>query len=204
MEFELPQGDFEGFIFDCDGTLADTMPLHFEAWSAALAEHDVDHLFPETRFYELGGIATSRIVTILNDEHGTDLDAIKLAQRKEAIFMERLIQMDAIESVKAFALEKASNHPVSVVSGGFKQVVLKTLDLIGMKGVFSPVITPEDVAEGCGKPHPDMFFLAAEKMGVDPAKCVVFEDGQSGIDGAHRAGMATVLIRSHRLSHSVR
>jgi HAD superfamily hydrolase (TIGR01509 family) len=83
---------------------------------------------------------------------------------------------------------------VAVASGGERQVVLRTLELIGLGQTFPVVVTAEDVERG--KPEPDMFLLAAERMGVPPSECVVFEDAVLGLEAARRAGMASVLVRS--------
>ena len=195
VEFSMPNGPFEGYIFDCDGTLADTMPLHYQAWRKTLDAHGGQGTFPLQQFYAMGGVAPVDILAILNRDHGLSLDIHKIAEDKEAVFMESLESVEPIENVIQFAQDVGQNHPVSVVSGGLKPIVLKTLELLGLKELFPIVITPQDAARG--KPHPDMFLLAAEKMGVAPEKCVVFEDGQSGIDGAHAAGMQTVFIDSH-------
>jgi beta-phosphoglucomutase-like phosphatase (HAD superfamily) len=192
LNLDIPDEPFDGYIFDCDGTLADTMPLHFQAWRATLDACGGEHLFPVEQFYAMGGVAPVDIIAQLNADHRLKLDAAVVAEAKEAAFLSRLHAVDAIEQVTSFARRMAHDHPVSVVSGGLKPIVLRTLELIEMAGVFDPIITPEDVERG--KPHPDMFLLAAEKMGVAPENCLVFEDGQSGIDGAHAAGMQTVFI----------
>lgn len=195
MQLEIPGHDFEGYIFDCDGTLADTMPLHYEAWIAALEEQRAATYFPEKVFYSLGGVASDVIISRLNRQHGLLMDPEAVSHRKEALFLERLKSVERLHPVTDFALEVSRSRPVAVVSGGFKNIVLDTLKLIEMEAVFPIVITPEDVTHG--KPAPDMFLLAAEKMGVAPNRCLVFEDGPSGIEGARAAGMQTVFVPSH-------
>ncbi len=195
LELTIPPGPFDGYIFDCDGTLADTMPLHYEAWRATLDAHGGENTFPLSQFYAMGGVSSEDIINQLNQDHGLEMNAHMVSEAKEEAFNNRLQTVEPIESVVEYARHVAKAHPVSVVSGGLKPVVLKTLGLIDMEGFFNPVVTPEDVKRG--KPHPDMFLLAAKKMGVSPEKCLVFEDGQSGIDGAHAAGMQTVFIPSH-------
>lgn len=194
FELDIPEGDFAGYIFDCDGTLADTMPLHYEAWRATLDAHGGENTFPLNQFYAMGGVSSHDIIQQLNRDHGLQMNAHEVSEAKETEFRNRLTTVDPIPEVTEYARMVAKQNPVSVVSGGLKPIVLKTLTLIGMEGFFNPVVTPEDVERG--KPHPDMFLLAAEKMGVPPEKCLVFEDGPSGIEGARAAGMSTVLVPS--------
>lgn len=198
MMIELPAGDFAGYIFDCDGTLVDSMPVHYQAWCQALKKAGAPFEFTEDRFYGLGGIATSKIVTLLNQEFGTDLDAERIALDKEQLYLANLQDLKPIEAIKSIAEEVSKTHPVAVASGGFKRVVLQSLAMAGMANLFPTVVTFEDVEHG--KPAPDMFLLAAKLMGVPPEKCLVFEDGQVGIDGAHKAGMQTVFIPSRQSS----
>jgi len=195
IDFSIPDGVYEGYIFDCDGTLADTMPLHYQAWRKTLDENGGQDTFPLDQFYSMGGVAPVDILAMLNHNHGLSLDIEKIAEDKEAVFMQSLQSVEPIENVIDYAQKVAETCPVSVVSGGLKPIVLQTLSMLGLANLFNPVITPQDAERG--KPHPDMFLLAAEKMEVAPEKCLVFEDGQSGIDGARAAGMAVVYIASH-------
>ena len=194
VKLEIPAGDYEAYLFDCDGTLADSMPVHYRAWCRALAEAGAGFEFGEDEFYSLGGVATNKIVTLLNQRHGTSLDAEAVAHEKELLFLQLLPEVRPLDAVVAYARAVAHTHPVAVVSGGFKNVVHQTLELIGMGDVFSVVVTPEDVVHG--KPAPDMYLLAAEKLGVIPSACLVFEDAEPGILAAHAAGMKTVIIPS--------
>ncbi|MEM1157924.1 MAG: HAD family phosphatase [Verrucomicrobiota bacterium] len=195
VDFSIPEGHFEGYIFDCDGTLADTMPLHYQAWRKTLDENGGQDLFPLEQFYSMGGVAPVDILAALNRDHQLTLDIHKIAADKEVAFMHSLETVDPIENVVQFARDAAKNHPVSVVSGGLKPVVIRTLEILELADLFHSVITPQDAERG--KPHPDMFLLAAEKMSVAPGKCLVFEDGPSGMDGARAAGMEVVYIASH-------
>ncbi|MEM9400074.1 MAG: HAD family phosphatase [Verrucomicrobiota bacterium] len=189
----FPDVNFEGYLFDCDGTLADSMPIHYIAWCKALKQARATYEFPEELFYQLGGTTTARIVDILNDRYGGDLVAEEVAHVKEAIFLEHLHQVKPIKPVIDFAMQCAEQgKPMAVVSGGVRHVVEKTIQLIHMDGIFEIIITPEAVKHG--KPAPDMFLLAAEKLGVEPRKCMVLEDGIKGIEGAAAAGMCSYFI----------
>jgi len=195
---DLPSGDFCAYIFDCDGTLADSMPAHFRAWSRALGELSPEIVYSERMFYEWGGKPTVQIVKDLNTlfPYAKPLDASFIAETKERYFLEELTHILPIASIVSIAREaKANNIAVAVASGGIHHIVEKTLVHIGMKDFFPIIVTPADVARG--KPFPDMYLLAAEKMGVKPERCLVFEDSPTGIEAARAAGMAWVLVPSH-------
>lgn len=199
MLLDIPDGDFAGYIFDCDGTLADTMPLHYRAWLQAFQDYKMLFDFTEDKFYSMGGISTSRFVAVLNEEHGTDYDCEKIASHKEAIFMAMLPGVKPINPVCDFARRAAADGlPVSVASGGFPDVVARTLQLIGMSDIFGDrVVTPDMVEHG--KPAPDIFLYAAGLMNVAPEKCLVFEDAVPGQKGARAAGMQVVIVPSRVL-----
>lgn len=190
FSLELPSGDFDAFIFDCDGTLADTMPTHYRAWQIALGEHGRD--FPEAMFYELGGVPTARIVEILNERHGHTLPVDETVAVKERNFLEMSSEVAAIEPVVALAREWHGRKPLAVASGGHRRIVLTTLRALGIVELFNAIVTSEDYLRG--KPHPDPFLEAARRLGVVPERCLVFEDTTTGIQAATAAGMASVLV----------
>jgi beta-phosphoglucomutase-like phosphatase (HAD superfamily) len=187
---ELPPGDFAAYIFDCDGTLADTMPTHYRAWQSALGKHAEN--FPEAMFYELGGVPTVRIVEILNERHGLDLPVEKTVAEKEAIFLELSPQVAAIEPVVALAKQFYGIKPLAVASGGHRRIVMSTLRAIGIVDLFDAIVTAEDYQRG--KPSPDPFLEAALRLDVPPEQCLVFEDTATGVAAATAAGMQFVLV----------
>lgn len=191
--FEPLTREYGGYIFDCDGTLADSMVVHHRAWLAALAAHGAAFDFDWQLFTSRGGMTVSNTVRELNAQFGLTLDpqAVTDSQREE--YERFLPTVQPIPAVVELARRVARTRPVSVASGGERLIVKRTLELIGLGQTFSIVITAEDVTHG--KPAPDMFLLAAERMGVSPAECVVFEDSVLGIQAAKRAGMASVLVR---------
>jgi beta-phosphoglucomutase family hydrolase len=190
FSLELPPGDFAAFIFDCDGTLADTMPTHFKAWQSALGKAAGD--FPEAMFYELGGVPTSRIVEILNERHGYSMPVAETVARKEALFLEMSVQIAGIEPVVSLAREWHGRKPLAVASGGHRRIVHNTLKALGICNLFQTIVCSEDYLRG--KPHPDPFLEAARRLGVAAESCLVFEDTQTGIQAANAAGMASVLV----------
>ncbi len=193
--FCLPELEYSAFIFDCDGTLADSMPLHHEAWIAALRKHGAPFIFDWELFTLRAGKTLERTVEELNTQFGSKLDAARVAADQRLGYDARLESIQPITDVVAFARERRRlGCPVSVASGGDALTVERTLRAIGMGGFFPIVVTAAEVAHG--KPAPDLFLLAAERMGVAPETCLVFEDSQLGILAARSAGMGSVLVTS--------
>ena len=186
----IPEGDFAAYIFDCDGTLGDTMPLHYSAWCAALKECNCD--FSEALFYELGGVPTERIVEILNERHGYHLPVKETACIKEELYLKGVEQIAPIEPVVEIVNQVYGKLPIAVASGGHRRIVTRTLTCLGIVEKFNAIICAEDYR--LGKPHPDPFLTAAERLGVAPEKCLVFEDTNTGLEAARAAGMQWVLV----------
>lgn len=197
MKLDIPAGEFAGYIFDLDGTLVDTMPLHYRAWNRAMQHAGLKEELDEDMFYSLGGVPSRRVAKIFADHYGLSVDVEKVFHQKEALFLELRAEMKLIEAVVAFARRAVAHGvPVSVASGGPRDIVRHTLELMHLHTLFPVVVTPEDVAHG--KPAPDMFLLAAKKMRVPPARCLVFEDADPGIQAAVAADMQWVRVPSRR------
>jgi HAD superfamily hydrolase (TIGR01509 family) len=194
MKLTIPPGDFAGYIFDCDGTLVDTMPLHFRAWGEAMKRAGLQQELSEELFYSLGGMPTRKVAAVLAEHYRLAIDVDRVFHEKEALFLEMQAEMKVIKPVVDFARKLHGHAPLSVASGGPRPVVVKTLELMGIAGLFPVVVTPEDVAHG--KPAPDMFLLAAQRMGVAPERCLVFEDAEPGVQAAVAAGMQFVRVPS--------
>jgi HAD superfamily hydrolase (TIGR01509 family) len=193
VSFEPLTREYGGYIFDCDGTLADSMVVHYQAWQAALALHGARFAFDWELFTSRAGMSLPATVSALNAQFGLDLNPERVAASQRAEYERFLPSVKPIVDVVQLARQVARSRPVSVASGGERRIVERTLDLLDLRQTFSIVVTPEDVQHG--KPAPDMFLLAAERMGVPPAECVVFEDAVLGLEAARRAGMASVLVR---------
>jgi beta-phosphoglucomutase family hydrolase len=183
-----------GLVFDCDGTIADTMPLHYEAWVQALGAHGAD--FPETLFYELAGVPTHTIIELLNERHGYDMPVRETAEKKDALFVELLPRVQPIEPVVRLVKKYAGTLPMAVATGGTRALCSKTLAMLGLMHHFSALVTADDVEHG--KPAPDIFLEAARRLGVEPGNCCAFEDGEPGLAAARAAGMLTIDIRPLR------
>lgn len=192
FSLELPPGEFAAYIFDCDGTLADTMPTHYKAWLSALGEHA--DKFPEAMFYELGGVPTARIVEMLNERHELGLNVEAIVSHKEHLFLEMSHEIAAIEPVVALAKSYHGLKPLAVASGGHRRIVMNTLRALGIADLFQAIVTSEDYRRG--KPAPDPFLEAALRLGVSPEQCLVFEDTSTGVAAANAAGMQVVLVPS--------
>ncbi len=192
MKLEIPPGDFAGYIFDLDGTLIDTMPLHYRAWDAAMQHAGLPHALDEDLFYSLGGVPTRRVAELFGEHYRLKLDPDSVFHQKEALFMELQKEARLVEPVVAFARKVYATHPLAIASGGPRVIVERSLELTGLRPLFKAVVTADDVVHG--KPSPDMFLLAAAKLGVPPEKCLVFEDAEPGIKGAIAAGMKYVRV----------
>lgn len=187
-----PEADgMEALIFDCDGTLADTMPAHYQAWLEVLRPHGIP--FPEPRFYALGGTPTREIARLLLTEAGLDLDLGALARAKEEAFLDRIAAVVPIEKVVAVARAGRGRAPMAVASGGHRRIVERTLRHLGILDWFGVVVTAEDTPRH--KPEPDVFLEAARRLGVAPEVCTVYEDTDLGIEAARRARMRWVDVR---------
>lgn len=195
MTLDLPDRDFAGYIFDCDGTLVDSMPLHFRAWTASFEHHGAPWVWTEDEFYANAGVP-DRVTTMeLNERYGASIDPDSVHDWKLEWYSKHVPDLEPVHAVAELARKyHAEGRHVSVASGSDLSIVEPSLEVTGLRELFEIVITPALVEHG--KPAPDMFLLAAEKMGVAPEDCLVFEDGQAGIDAANAAGMASVFVPS--------
>ncbi len=189
---QIPDYPFSGFIFDCDGTLVDSMPLHYVAWVESLRQHDAPFDFTEELFYSLAGVREQDTVILLNEEYGSQIDPDSVAEVKSKLFHQMIPKVQPIVPVADFARSVHGRFPISVASGSEEDIVRGCLTATGLIDLFEIIITPRLVAKG--KPAPDMFLLAAERMGVPPSECLVLEDGNSGLKAAEAAGMQAVFV----------
>ncbi len=181
-----------GLIFDCDGTLVDSMPLHYQAWVAVLRRYNLD--FPEALFYEWAGVSVEEIVRRLAEAQERVVDAGTIAEERDHCF-HSLAQsaLRPVDAVVEIARRFHGQLPLAVATGSTQASAEASLRGIGILNLFDAVVSSHDV--GRPKPAPDVFFVAAERIAVAPANCVVFEDGAAGLQAAREAGMHVVDIR---------
>ncbi len=183
----------KGLIFDLDGTLADTMPIHYIAWKNAAARYGID--FTTELFMELAGIPLYPTVEKLNQIFGKNIDPIEMGDRKETEFEKNMHLTPEIKIVTDLVRAYHGKIPMAVGTGGARRLALKTLETIGLKDYFEVIVSYEDVTNY--KPHPETFLKCAEQMGVNPVDCEVFEDGRLGIAAAQTAGMMVVDVTEY-------
>jgi len=190
MTLTLPTGDFHAYLFDCDGTIVDSMPLHYIAWKTALAEWGCE--YPEDLFYQWGGKPIREIVGELNRMQALSMPVEEVAHRKEGLYYELLPKLTAVPEVLEQIKAQHGRIPFAVVSGSTRESVVKSLEATHLLDKFDVLVCAGEYRNA--KPAPDPFLLAAEKLGIAPEKCLVFEDTDLGIEAATAAGMKSVRI----------
>ncbi len=190
MKLKLPPGPFGAYLFDCDGTVADSMPLHYRAWKKALAEWNCE--FDEKLFYAWGGMPVVEIISTLNSQRGLNMPVEAVGRRKEALYYELLPELKAVPEVLEHIEEAHGRIPIAVVSGSTRESVTVSLVTLNLLDRFDTMVCAGEYKKS--KPDPEAFLLAAKKLGVEPESCLVFEDTEMGIQAATAAGMASVKI----------
>ncbi|MCJ8211060.1 HAD family phosphatase [Mucilaginibacter sp. RS28] len=187
----LTQGDFDAFLYDCDGTLADTMPSHTESYIRVAAKGGL--LLSGEIINELAGLPVINVIEEINKRYNTTFDPVTFADEKEEVFYQEFIEHIApIDYVVNHLKAHAGKIKIAVVSGGVRKSVQKTLEVLGIADIPETLVCAGETPRG--KPFPDPFLAAAEKLGVDPKRCLVFEDGNPGVQAAEAAGMQWVRI----------
>lgn len=190
MKLTLPSGAFKAYLFDCDGTVADSMPLHYVAWKKALAEWNCE--FPEDIFYAWGGRPIVEIIAALNQQHGLKMPVQDVAERKEEFYFASLPQLKPVPEVLEHIEASYGRIPFAVVSGSTRDSVTASLQALRLLDKFDTLVCAGDYQKS--KPDPEAFLIAADRLGVVPQSCLVFEDTEMGIEAATAAGMASVKV----------
>jgi len=183
--------EIKGLVFDCDGTLADTMPLHWRAWQIVTQRHQL--YFPQDRFYSLGGVPSRDIVKLLATEQGRTLDYLAVAHEKEQVYLPLMAQIKPIEAVAAIARANYGKIPMAVASGGTLPIISAVLEQLNLRQLFGAIVTNEMIKNQ--KPAPDIFLEAARRIGVAPEFCRGYEDTDLGLQAVRSAGMDAVDVR---------
>ena len=195
LPLPIPPGDFQAYLFDLDGTVADTMELHLRSWQQAVREHGAD--FPAALFWAWGGIPLPRTVEMLNERFGYTLLPAAVVHRKEQLYLQLLDQAKPIPAVLAHVHDaKARGLITAIVSGSPRLSIERTLAALDLTGAFDTEVGAEDYTHG--KPDPEPFLTAAHRLQVAPVHCLVFEDADAGIASAEAAGMQWVRVPVHR------
>lgn len=190
----IPEGTFDGYIFDCDGTLANSMPMHFDSWSYVLNKHGARFDFTWDLFRSMAGMGLTHSIEQINERFNHSFEPHKLLADIRVYVDKHAHHIEPIIGVVEMARTLSKAYPTSVASGGPRETVHQTLRTIKAHDIFNHIITQDDVVN-C-KPHPEIFLYAAERMGIRPERCLVFEDSQLGIEAAKNAGMAFVVVKA--------
>lgn len=182
-----------GLIFDIDGTICDTMPVHYRAWRQTAEQHGID--FTPALFYEMAGIPALQTSQALKKRFGIEFDEVEFTRIKEARFEEHMDKAKPIDAVVDLIRACKGKIPMACGTGSSQYLAWKTLEIAGVKDCFEHVVAAEDVEKH--KPFPDTFLKAAELIGVAPEFCEVYEDGKLGLIAAQRAGMMWVDVTHH-------
>jgi HAD superfamily hydrolase (TIGR01549 family) len=182
---------YEAIVFDCDGTVVDTMPAHYVAWVRTLQRYGIE--FPEDRFYRMGGMSTVTIIDILADEAGKKVDSLQVSIEKENEFLFGISAIQPIGKVVALAEKYKSFLPLGIATGATRKMARLELQQIGVLEWFKFMACSEDVKRH--KPHPDVYLAAAAGLGVDPIRCLALDDTDIGLEAAREAGMTVWDVR---------
>jgi HAD superfamily hydrolase (TIGR01509 family) len=190
MKLQLPPGAFRAYLFDCDGTIVDSMPLHYIAWKQALGEWGCT--LDEDLFYSWGGKPPVEIIAALNKMRDLKMSVEAVAERKESLYYALLPELKPVPEVLEHIDAQQGSIPFAVVSGSSRESIVKSLTTVGLLDRFPILVGSEDYARS--KPAPDAFLTAAARLNIAPKDCLVFEDTDMGIQGATAAGMASVRV----------
>lgn len=186
----LPIPFHQALLFDLDGTLANSMALHNQAWITTLAKYNCP--VTEEILFQYAGIPNAKTVEIFNQRFGWNLDPKSIAAEKENGFLQNVDKISPIEPVVKIARAYYQKKPLGLVTGGSRFLVKKILSSLDLENIFTVKVCAEDVVNG--KPSADPFLLAAKLLKVQPEDCLVFEDGDAGIQGAKAAKMSVVKV----------
>jgi len=182
----------KALIFDLDGTLLDSMPLHYLAWKEICMEK-LDYDFTEEFFYAHAGVSSDNIFKEVQEITGKDFIPHDLAKQKELLYETKIHKLTLVQPVVDIAIAYHGKLPKSIGTGSPTEGSWMAIKAMGLDKYFDILVSKEDVPHP--KPAPDTFLRCAELMGVNPTDCQVFEDGDPGLQAARSAGMIATDIR---------
>jgi HAD superfamily hydrolase (TIGR01509 family) len=183
---------FEALIFDCDGTLANTAPLHFQSLQRAFASQGLE--ISESWYRDRLGFSRKPLFQAFEREFNVTLDHEATAALSESIFASIIHEVQEIPVVASIARKHQGKMPMAVASGGQRFLVEATLKACGLMDLFDAIVTVDDVQEG--KPSPALFLEAANRLKTSPDLCLVFEDSDEGVEAAKRSNMTVIDVRA--------
>lgn len=197
MNFHLQPGTFRALIFDCDGTLVETLPAHIAALQATLGPMGI---LPTMEWaHTLYGTTPPQVLLAIEDEYGPipapHTEVLKLWIEN---YEKNLHLLQRIDPVCNVALGFHKHVPMAVASNNQRANIEATLRAVGLENAFDCIVSGQDVANG--KPAPDIFLEAARRMNVAPADCIVFEDSREGVEAAEAAGMRVIRVDTTALT----
>lgn len=187
----LTQGPFKAFLYDCDGTLADNMSSHKAAFVKVAAQYGI--VLDDSIIDELAGWPTILVASEIARRYNTVFDPLHFSQQKSSVYVEQFIEQTLpIPYVVEHLKRNVGKVKIGVVSGGSRNTVSKTLEVIGVYGYLDVLVCAGETERG--KPYPDPFLRAAELLSVQPEDCMVFEDGDPGVQAAESASMKWIRV----------
>lgn len=187
-----PTPPYKALIFDCDGTLADTLPVHYQTWSAALKAVGAD--LSKDWYYAYCGTSAEEMLEILKATFGYEFDSTAVITGRQPHYRALTHTIKEVQAVADIVRHYHGKVPMAVASGGERAVLEATLGAIQLHHYFDAIVSIDDVEKG--KPEPDIFLLAAERLNVAPHDCIVYEDTDTGLEAARRAGMRSIDVRT--------
>ncbi len=186
-----PTPPYAALIFDCDGTVADTLPLHYQSWADTARIYGIE--LTSEWYYQRAGLSSLEMVKVLNQTFDCQLDLEQVKAEKHRRYQTFLHLVQPIEPVTQIVEQHRGKVPLAIASGGSRAMVEATLTQLELIHCFEVILTIENVAEG--KPAPDLFLLAAQALGVLPKDCIVYEDSEIGLEAARLAGMRAIDVK---------